>query len=302
MSCIYQTSVNCLVDTEANLPTTDPVITGMFAVTADTGSTYRCISLNPVVWQKLITAKLLTEVLSTRALDGEDGEQGDRGFPGKDGAPGTAGATGPAVFLEAESGDEGPMGPPSAVVGPTGAPGLPGPAVFLEADQGEAGDQGFPGVNGLSGSAGTTGGTGPAGPAVFLEADVGDDGPMGPPSSVVGPAGAPGLPGAAVFLEADAGEPGDQGFPGVNGLPGTSGGTGGPGPAGPAVFLEADAGDEGPLGPPGVVPTISDPIGGSYTPGSFTVATGRYASMVKRLQLTTTQRATLAGTARLRID
>lgn len=40
----------------------------------------------------------------------------------------------------------------------------------------------------------------------------------------------------------------------------------------------------------------------AYAPGSFTVATGNYAVMVKRLELTTTQRSTLQGTARLRID
>jgi len=39
----------------------------------------------------------------------------------------------------------------------------------------------------------------------------------------------------------------------------------------------------------------------TYAPGSFTVATGNYSIMSKRLELTTTQRATLAGTARLRI-
>tara|TARA_R110000868_G_scaffold374652_1_gene639138 strand:- start:1526 stop:1792 length:267 start_codon:yes stop_codon:yes gene_type:complete len=39
----------------------------------------------------------------------------------------------------------------------------------------------------------------------------------------------------------------------------------------------------------------------AYAPGSFTVATGNFALHVKRLTLTTTQRATLAGDARLRI-
>jgi hypothetical protein len=38
-----------------------------------------------------------------------------------------------------------------------------------------------------------------------------------------------------------------------------------------------------------------------YATGSFTVATGNGAIQVKRLTLTSTQRATLAGTARLRI-
>jgi hypothetical protein len=38
-----------------------------------------------------------------------------------------------------------------------------------------------------------------------------------------------------------------------------------------------------------------------YAAGSFTLATGRGALMVQRLELTTTQRATLQGTARLSI-
>jgi hypothetical protein len=40
---------------------------------------------------------------------------------------------------------------------------------------------------------------------------------------------------------------------------------------------------------------------GAYAPGSLTVATGNFALMVKNLTLTSTQRLTLAGTARLRI-
>jgi hypothetical protein len=46
---------------------------------------------------------------------------------------------------------------------------------------------------------------------------------------------------------------------------------------------------------------VGFPWTGLYAPGSFTVPTGSYAVMSKRLALTTTQRATLAGTARLRI-
>lgn len=41
---------------------------------------------------------------------------------------------------------------------------------------------------------------------------------------------------------------------------------------------------------------------GSYAPGSFTVATGNYVAMVKQLILTGSQRLTMNGTARLRID
>lgn len=77
-----------------------------------------------------------------------------------------------------------------------------------------------------------------------------------------------------------------------------------------ALFVESDTGKlfvwssnstwvEQTTGPGGTTP---DPVYSSYAPGSFTVATGRGAQMVKRLQLTTTQRATLAGTARLSIS
>lgn len=41
--------------------------------------------------------------------------------------------------------------------------------------------------------------------------------------------------------------------------------------------------------------------GGPFSPGSFTVGTGRYAIVSRRFQLTGTQRLTLAGTSRLRI-
>lgn len=47
--------------------------------------------------------------------------------------------------------------------------------------------------------------------------------------------------------------------------------------------------------------TASAPDTFSFAPGSFTVATGKYAIMSRRLQLTGSQRATLAGTSRLRI-
>jgi hypothetical protein len=52
--------------------------------------------------------------------------------------------------------------------------------------------------------------------------------------------------------------------------------------------------------------TWATPAGGSgntlYAPGSVTVATGNFQLHVKRLQLTTTQRLTLQGTARFRIS
>lgn len=44
----------------------------------------------------------------------------------------------------------------------------------------------------------------------------------------------------------------------------------------------------------------NDPNVGSYAPGSFTIATGKYAMIVKRLTMTGSQRLTGVGTARLR--
>jgi hypothetical protein len=46
----------------------------------------------------------------------------------------------------------------------------------------------------------------------------------------------------------------------------------------------------------------SDPSIGSYAPGAFTIADGKYAIMAKRLVLTGTQRVTIAGTGRLRVE
>jgi hypothetical protein len=40
---------------------------------------------------------------------------------------------------------------------------------------------------------------------------------------------------------------------------------------------------------------------GRYAPGPFTVFTGSYAVMANRLQLLSSQRANLVGTARLRV-
>lgn len=44
-----------------------------------------------------------------------------------------------------------------------------------------------------------------------------------------------------------------------------------------------------------------DPEVGSYAPGGFSLATGKYAVMANRLQLVGAERVRLAGTARLRI-
>jgi len=46
----------------------------------------------------------------------------------------------------------------------------------------------------------------------------------------------------------------------------------------------------------------ADPTVGSFAPGAFSLAAGQYALMTKRLVLTGSQRVTLAGDSRLRID
>lgn len=52
MSVLFSPT-GCVVDTEANLPTTTTVTVGMTAVASDTGVSYRCVSLGPPVWTKL---------------------------------------------------------------------------------------------------------------------------------------------------------------------------------------------------------------------------------------------------------
>lgn len=108
---------------------------------------------------------------------------------------------------------------------------------------------------------GTEGPEGPQGP----QGEQGDTGPQGP-----------------------QGIQGIQGIQGVQGPPGNDGAEGPQGPEGPE-------GPEGPQGPPGSGANTL------YAPGSFTVATGNFFLGVKRLTLTGAQRATLQGTARLRI-
>lgn len=125
----------------------------------------------------------------------------------------------------------------------------------------------------------------------------GIDGPPGP----VGPAGPPGVAGARGLVGAD-------GLDGQDGLPGAVGPQGPQGIQGPAGGGSASAGSPGLDGQDGddaffaaPLPPVYDPPQGSFAPGSFSVATGRYAVMSGFLQLTGSQYATLHGTAQLRI-
>lgn len=121
------------------------------------------------------------------AVDGVDGQ--DSMVPGPPGATGFPGPMGPAVYLDADQGLDGDIGPPG-IQGPAGAgsvgpQGVPGVATFLEADAGLDGDFGPPGKDG---PAGTTGAPGPMGPAVYLDAEQGIEGDFGP-MGLVGPTG-----------------------------------------------------------------------------------------------------------------
>lgn len=93
----------------------------------------------------------------------------------------------------------------TAGVGPTGATGPAGPAIFLDADPGE---DAWP----MPGPVGGTGAQGPAGPAVFLDAEPGEDvwvmpGPTGG-TGAPGPIGA-----AVLGLDSDMFAPADDYFP-----------------------------------------------------------------------------------------
>lgn len=66
-------------------------------------------------------------------------------------------------------------------------------------------------------------------------------------------------------------------------------------PGGSTTFLRADGSFAAPTA------SVADPNPQSYTPGSFTVATGKYVILCKRLQLTGAQRAAAEGTSRIRI-
>lgn len=111
--------------------------------------------------------------------DGGDGDDGQPGPPGQSvqgpqGITGGGGPMGPAVFLEAEAGQDGEMTVPGGqgLQGNPGSSGLPGIPVFMISDDGVDGDPGPPGAAGASGTGGTTGvnvtpDTHPTSPTVF---------------------------------------------------------------------------------------------------------------------------------------
>jgi hypothetical protein len=176
----------------------------------------------------------------------------------------------PAKFLNGQGAFSTPAGGPS-----TGAAGSSMP-LWMDGETGEDGAMGPPGVRGADGAAGAAGSPGAVGRPGVDGLD-GEDGMWGPP-----------------------GQPGAQG---ASGSPGSTGPQGSAGPIGPPGLDGEDCGGPwiipGPQGPQG---TVTDPIIGSYSPGSFTIPTGKYADLVKRLILTGSQRLTVQGTGRLRIS
>lgn len=120
---------------------------------------------------------------------------------------------------------------------------------------------------------------------------IGTPGPQGDP----GPAGADGAQG----LQGNPGADGAQGIQGIQGIQGN------PGPGVPAggttsqVLQKTSDTDyaTGWVTPPGG--SGADPPEGSYAPGSYTIATGKFRHAVKRQQFTGTQRLTIQGTGRL---
>ena len=195
----------------------------------------------------------------------------------------------------------------AGVGGTPGAQGQAGAALFMLADPPEPEFQ-LPGPTGQAGASGGTGAQGPIGPPVYLEAEQGPEGDMGPRGlpGADGAPGAQGQPGPALFMLAQDGEPGEPGAPGTIGVNGAAGSPGAQGPAGPALFLLEDPPDPeiawpGPTGAAGPAGSATDPFVGAYSPGSFTIATEKYAVLSRRLKLTTTQRLTVAGTGALRI-
>lgn len=244
-------------------------------------------------------------------LPGPAGVAGPQGLPGRDGMGGPPGADG-APGADGGIGPKGDKGVP----GIAGPPGLIGPPGV----DGRDGTEGRPGPQGL---AGTPGAAGPVGPRGFS----GPPGPDGAP----GPQGQPGPQGLAGFDGAGfvaAGEwnaagtyftsdvvswkgslwwtkfghpPGDEpgvAFDWIEMLPPNPGKQGAPGVDGQSII--GPMGPPGPRGPAGVG-GATDPVVGSQAPGSFVVATGKYAIIARRLILTGAQRATVQGTGVLRL-
>ena len=141
----------------------------------------------------------------------------------------------------------------------------------------------------------TSGGSGTAGSAgasvVGMDGEDGADGmPVPGTPGPAGSAGAQGLPGASI-VEVD-GLDGEDGFH----IPGDKGATGAPGI--PGFGMDGEDGSDGMQIPPA---PVTNPIIGTFTPGSFTIPTGQYVDQMRRLQLTGSQRLTAQGTGHLSI-
>ena len=139
-------------------------------------------------------------------------------------------------------------------------------------------------------------------------------------SQIPAPSGGASGAGVAAFLGED-GEQGEQGIPGRQGDQGQDGLRGAPGRDGidgedgwTIVGPQGPVGAAGPMGAPGqdgadaesVIQLgqyqPADPFVGSYSTGSFSVITGKYALMSFQLQLKGSETVRLEGTSTLRIS
>lgn len=206
-------------------------------------------------------AEPIVREIAPKVVKIPNGDSG-KGVKGDKGDPGNAGPEG----QQGQQGAQGPQGDTGAQ-GQQGAPGQQGPQGDI-GPQGPEGDQGIQGPQGLQG----------------IQGPQGDDGQTGPE----GPQGPPGTPATAIKLD-DLLAPDDNtdldASTAKHGLmPKFPGGT--------TTFLRADGTYAAPTA------QAADP---SYSPGSFTVATETAKILSRHLKLTTTQRATLQGTATLRL-
>lgn len=188
--------------------------------------------------------------------------------------------------------------PPFGGVGPQGLPGIGIPGMDAAPPQEPLMIRGLPGERGPRGLSipGLDGRDAPE-PIIIpgTKGLKGDPGAPGAPGVGAGPP--PTHEGVLAFGEQIVAEPlmlpGSRGAAGARGLMGMPG-LDAPPPQEPMII-------RGPAGAAAAGGAAADPPQGSFAPGSFVVPTGKFAIMSGRLALTGAQRATLAGTSRLRI-
>lgn len=214
----------------------------------------------------------------------------------------------PVFFPETSEDPDEPM----MIPGPKGAVGPAGPGtinnnnnIFMSMVDGFDGEDAepIPGQRGATGigTPGVSGIDGRNAPFMLPEDPAEPDEPQLIPgrNATNGTNGINGIDGRTIFMLPDTPDDPDEpmlmkGIPGVQGIPGINGSTS-------FVMLPSESQDE--PDEPFQIPPIPfpDPFIGRNTPGSFTIPNDRYVVTSRRLQITSTQRISLIGSARLRI-